>query len=191
MPNGQPNLSPSNSRKALLVIDMQEGFFADASEPVYREKELVDNINQLTESFRSQHLPVIFIRHTEENGEELQEGTKAWKVYHKLRQKRDDYYLNKETPDSFYRTELASILQENKIDTLYITGLQTDYCIDTTCRSAFAKNYHTILVNDAHSTYDNRFMKAEEIIEYHHKIIGRWFASLQSTNEIIAIRKHE
>ena len=70
---------------------------------------------------------------------------------------------------------------------LEITGLQTDYCIDTTCRSAFAKKYNTILVHDAHSTYDNDFMKAEEIIRYHHKIIGRWFAKLQSTEEILAI----
>lgn len=186
MPNGHVNFSPSNPREALLIIDMQEGFFADANEPVYREKELVNNVNQLIDSFRNRNRPIIFIRHTEDDGEELKEGSRAWKVYHKLRHKRDDYFVNKETPDSFYRTELASILQENKIDTLYITGLQTDYCIDTTCRSAFAKNYHTILVHDGHSTYDNDSMKAEAIIQYHHKIIGRWFAALQSTTEIVA-----
>ena len=180
--------SPSNHREALLVIDMQEGFFADANEPVYREKELIENVNQLLDSFRNKYRPVIFIRHTENDGEELKEGSEAWNVYHKLTQKHDDYFLDKKTPDSFYRTELASVLQENRIDTLYITGLQTDYCIDTTCRSAFAKNYNTILVKDAHSTCDNAFMKAEEIIRYHHKIIGRWFARLQSTEEIISLR---
>jgi len=185
MPNSsQFSHAPSKPREALLVIDMQEGFFSHPGEPVYRSTELVDNVNALIGEFRKRNCPVIFIRHTEEAGEELEEGSKAWKVYHKLKQKRDDYYLDKETPDSFYRTTLASILQENKIDTLYITGLQTDYCIDTTCRSAFAKNYHTILVQDAHSTYNNAFMKAAEIIEYHQKIIGRWFAALQSTKEI-------
>lgn len=188
MSNSYSSYSPSNHRGALLVIDMQEGFFTDQNEPVYRQKELIENINQLTDHFRNKYRPIIFIRHTEKPGEELVEGSEAWNVCHQLTQKDDDYFLDKRTPDSFYHTELTSILQENRIDTLYITGLQTEYCIDTTCRSAFAKNYHTILVHDAHSTYDNDFMKAEEIIRYHQKIIGRWFAALQSTVEIVAGR---
>lgn len=71
------------------------------------------------------------------------------------------------------------------MSSIVITGLQTDYCIDTTCRSAFGKKITTVLVSDAHSTYDNSTMKAIEIVNYHNRIIGRWFATLQQTNEII------
>lgn len=168
--------------QALLIIDVQNGFFSNPEEPVYNENHLINNINRLINSFRKQGKPVIFARHLEED---LVRGTKPWEVYSQVHAKPEDIYIDKTTPDSFLNTDLQQILKDLNIQSLVIAGLQTDYCIDTTCRSAFGKGIPVILASDGHSTYDNSFMKAAKIIEYHNKIIGRWFAQLKTTDKII------
>lgn len=172
----------STMNEALIVIDVQEGFFSIPNYPVYNENKLINNINQLIDSFRKQGKPIIFVRHTDED---LVNGTKPWQVYSKVHSQSDDIYVNKTTPDSFYKTDLLKVLKANNIDSIVIVGLQTDYCIDATCKSAFGKEIPSILASDGHSTYDNSFMTANRIIDYHNKIIGRWFATLKTTNEII------
>ena len=167
---------------ALLIIDVQNGFFSDPEEPVYHENQLIHNINQLIDSFRNKKKPVIFARHLDED---LVKGTKPWEVFTKVHSKPEDIYIDKTTPDSFLNTDLLNVLKSHNIGSVVIAGLQTDYCIDTTCRSAFGKGIPAVLVSDAHSTYDNSFMTADKIIEYHNKIIGRWFAKLKTTDEIM------
>lgn len=170
-------------KQALLIIDVQEGFFFDKNCPIYKEDFLTDNINKLIEKFRKTREPIVFILHTDK--EELIKGNREWQVYAKINSEQSDYFVDKTTPDSFLNTDLMAVLEKNKIDRIIVAGLQTDYCIDTTCRSAYGKNIKTILVSDAHSTYDNSFMDAPEIIAYHNKLIGSWFAILKQTNEII------
>ena len=168
--------------QALVIIDVQEGFFSDPNYPVYNEDELINNINLLIENFRKLDEKIIFIQHIDED---LIKDTKPWEVYSKVHSQSDDIYINKTTPDSFYKTDLLKVLKTNNIDSIVIVGLQTDYCIDATCKSAFGKEIPSILVSDGHSTYDNTFMTADRIIDSHNKIIGRWFATLKTTNEII------
>ena len=175
-------INRENMNEALIVIDVQEGFFSDPNYPVYNENKLISNINLLIDSFRKKGRPIIFVRHIDED---LVKGTVPWEVFSKVHSKPGDIYVDKTTPDSFYKTDLLSVLKANNIDSIVIVGLQTEYCIDTTCKSAFGKNIPVILVSDGHSTYDNSFMKADRIIEYYNKIIGRWFAKLKTTEEII------
>jgi len=178
----KPNKTNEKMNEALIVIDVQEGFFYDPNYPVYNENNLINNNNQLIDSFRKQGKPIIFVRHTDED---LVEGTRLWEVYSRVHATSDDLYVDKTTPDSFFKTELLNVLKTNNIDSIVIVGLQTEYCIDATCKSAFGKGIPTILVSDGHSTYDNSFMKADKIIDYHNKIIGRWFAKLKTTNNIL------
>lgn len=175
-------INEKNMKEALVIIDVQEGFFGDPNYPVYNENKLISNINLLIDNFREKGKQIIFVRHIDED---LVKGTVPWEVFSRVHSKPEDIYIDKTTPDSFYKTDLLNVLKANNIDSIVVVGLQTDYCIDTTCRSAFGKNISTILVSDAHSTYSNSFMNADKIIEYHNKIIGRWFAKLKSAAEII------
>lgn len=168
--------------EALIVIDVQEGFFSDPNYPVNNENNLIDNINQLIDSFRKKGKPIIFVRHIDED---LVKGTRLWRVYSKIHSKSDDLYVDKTTPDSFFKTEFLNVLKMNNINSIVIAGLQTEYCIDATCKSAFGKGIQTVLASDAHSTYNNSFMKADKIIDYHNKIISRWFAKLKTADELL------
>lgn len=174
-----------NAKKALLVIDVQEGFFINEEKEIFKEELLVKNINILINSFREYSYPVIFIRHTEGKGEILELGSNQWKIYSKIETRETDIFIDKKTPDSFLGTNLEQLLYENNIDEIFITGLQTDFCIDTTCRSAFSKKVKTVLVTDSHSTHNNKFMSAKEIIGYHNFLLEKWFVTPQSAKEVV------
>lgn len=166
--------------EALMVIDCQEGLFSDPDYPVFNQQKLFENINMLIRKFKENNQPVIFVRHTDED---LTQGSTEWQISAQINTTPQDIYVNKSTPDSFYETDLLTILNSKNINSIVIVGLQADYCIDATCKSAFGKNIDVTLISDAHSTYDNSFMKADKTIEYHNKIIGRWFGTLRTTQE--------
>jgi len=60
--------------------------------------------------------------------------------------KEEDVMIKKETPDAFHKTTLHQKLKSKGIEKLVIAGLQTEYCIDTTCRRAYSLGYEVVLV---------------------------------------------
>ena len=57
---------------------------------------------------------------------------------------------------------------DSKIDKrLMIIGLQTNYCIDCTIKSAFEKGYEVIIPEGTNSTFDNPYMSAEVTYNYY------------------------
>ncbi|MBS1795249.1 MAG: cysteine hydrolase [Acidobacteria bacterium] len=171
-------------KRALIVIDVQQLFFMDANRPVHNSAALVANLNKLIAKFRENGEPVIFVRHHEPDEGGLNFGSARWQVYSGLDARADDVYVEKTHADSFYRTNLAEVLAGLGVDSVVLAGLQTDYCVDSTCRSAFGRGLRTTLVSDAHSTYDNSFMTAEQTIAYHTKLIGGRFAELRTTGDL-------
>ena len=92
-------------------------------------------------------------------------------------------FQKKETPDAFHKTTLHQKLKSKGIEKLVITGLQTEYCIDTTCRRAYSLGYDVVLVKDAHSTWDSSNLTAEQIIGHHNRVLGGWFVTAKNENE--------
>lgn len=88
--------------------------------------------------------------------------------------------------DSFMETELQDVLDRIGTEQLIICGMQTDFCVDTTTRSAFSRGYrHNIFVKDGHSTWSDQYVSAENIINHHNQIICGRFAEGMTAEEII------
>lgn len=64
-------------KAALLVIDAQNEMFDEAN-PIYKGKELLENLQLLIEKARSSDVPVIFVQY---NDETLVNGTHDWEIY--------------------------------------------------------------------------------------------------------------
>ncbi|PKM69378.1 MAG: cysteine hydrolase [Firmicutes bacterium HGW-Firmicutes-19] len=168
------------SKSALIIIDMQVGILADIDYPIFQSQKLIDNINHLIEKARRKDALIIFIRHTEATGSPLEIHQPGWQITPDLHQQSNDLFIEKYTPDSFYKTSLRDILDQQDVKRLIITGVQSEYCVDTTCRSAFALGYETILIEDGHSTCDSNFLFADQIIKHHNQVLGTWFVTLRT-----------
>lgn len=51
--------------------------------------------------------------------------------------------------DKKSKTELGAILKKNKIDTIYIAGLATDYCVKATALDGLSLGYTVFVIEDA------------------------------------------
>lgn len=76
-------------------------------------------------------------------------------------------------------------MESKNIDTIILTGLQTEYCIDATCKSAFEHEYKIIIPEETNTTFDNEYLSGEKLYEfYNYKIWSNRFARVLSMNEV-------
>ncbi|MBY8314793.1 cysteine hydrolase [Vibrio fluvialis] len=155
--------------KALLIIDVQESLFEPVPKP-YAAKDVIRNINTLSNWAREQGYPVIFIQHEEPEYPQLKYESEGWQLQHDLNTEEGDLFVRKTTPDSFHHTDLRSLLEEQDIDELIICGYASDFCVDTTTRRAAALGYAIKLATDAHTTHDKPHASAE-LIRHHHSFV--------------------
>ena len=173
-----------DNKTALLIIDVQVAMFSYENEKLYNEEEVLNNIVTLLNNARNAGVPVVFIQHTEGDDSEYGRGKATWEIHPRIKPLADEAVVEKTTWDGFYKTNLNDVLQEFGVNKLIIAGMQTEFCLDTTCRRAFSMGYESILVEDAHSTFDSDVLKAKQIIEHHNSIWGGRFVTLKATKDI-------
>ena len=66
-----------------------------------------------------------------------------------LKQCKEDITLIKHRVSAFYGTDLALILQANRIERLIITGVATNIAVELTAREAHDRDFHIVVINDA------------------------------------------
>lgn len=173
-----------SNKTALLIIDVQMDMFSDPDTPVYKGDEMIANIKKLIEKARIVNVPIIYVQHTESDDRPMGKEKPGWEIHPDIAPSKDNSVILKNTPSSFYKTNLQELLSSKGITKLVITGLQTECCIDTTVRHAFCLEYEIILVKDANSTYDIPPLTAPQIIQHHHRIMKNWFAKVLLTDEV-------
>jgi len=156
-----------SAQTAVLVIDVQVGLLRAEPSP-FEAEAVVARINAVTAKARQAGAPVIFIQHDgAPGGEDVVPFTEGWKLHPKLDVRPDELVIRKTTCDAFYGTLLESELRSRGITTLLLMGFATDFCVDSTLRSAASKNFAVIIVADAHTTSDNPVLKADQVRQHH------------------------
>ena len=61
---------------------------------------------------------------------------------------RADIVVEKNKDSGFFETDLDERLRELRVDTVIITGMQTQICVQTTAADAFFRGYHVIVPPD-------------------------------------------
>jgi nicotinamidase-related amidase len=176
-----------HNNAALVIVDVQLGMFDD-SDPVYNGHELLSTIGTLISHARTVGLPIIYIQHDGGDNHPLRPDKPGWPIHPAIAPAPDDLVIRKRHPDSFQETALQHELETRGISHLIIAGIQTEYCIDTTCRRAYSLGYDVTLLQDAHSTWDTRHLKAAQIIAHHNQVLSGWFVTLKTADEILSVR---
>lgn len=150
--------------EALLIIDMQVGSFQTRR---FEADKIIENVNLLSTFFRTKNQPVIFVQHDGTKENFLSYGSDEWRIIPTLIQETNDFYIEKEANDCFYKTELEALLQKLDVQKLYICGCATDFCINATVHGALVRDYTITVIKDGHTTADRPMITAEQIINFH------------------------
>ncbi|MEZ4713213.1 MAG: cysteine hydrolase family protein [Caldilineaceae bacterium] len=171
------------SKQALLIIDVQNCMF-EPTEPVHNADQLLMRLRHLIAQARAAQTPVIYVQHCGPAGAPHEPGAPGWQIHPAIAPQAGELIVQKRMPDSFYETTLKAELNARDIKQLIMVGIQTEYCVDTTCRRAASEGYEVTLVRDAHSTWSKEDLTAEQIIAHHNWVLGDWFAKLVSTADV-------
>lgn len=136
--------------KALIVVDMQWGIFNKATK-VYESDQLIRNINLLIDHFHEFNLPVIFLRFTGEFL--LMKNTKEWALLPEIHFAQGDTVIDKFKSDAFSESQFTDALVDLNVDHIYVTGVISHGCVQSTVYGALNANMNVTLVSDAHSNF--------------------------------------
>jgi nicotinamidase-related amidase len=157
------------TKPALLIIDMCQDFFKEGRLKS-SQKRLCEAVNALSTFFRRSGHPVIWVR--QEFKEDLsdaflsmrKDGTKITiadtegaKLLSNLEIKSSDIEVIKKRYSAFFRTDLDQILEQLKIDSLVLAGVNTHACIRTAAVDGFQRDFEIILADEAIDSYDPQF----------------------------------
>ncbi|HWQ47215.1 MAG TPA: isochorismatase family protein, partial [Longilinea sp.] len=161
-------------KTALLLIDAQVNMF-DPACPAYHADSLLETLKTLLKKARQAHWLVVFVQNNGKEGDPDVHGTPGWEIHPELELLAEDVIIQKYTMDAFHETGLKGILDAQGITRLVAAGLQSEYCVQTTCRKARELGYEVVLVRDGHSTYPDGSHRAEDTIEETNKELEKIF----------------
>lgn len=154
---GQPIQNYGKKNCALLVVDIQEVITGDCSIfPGLQEQSenLIQNINQAIDSFKVHNFPVVYVRSEITNpfinliNSSYAKGSPGAQ-YDKRLKIVSNFEVVKTGKDSFKKTNLDEILTKNKVNELYIVGLDAAECVNTTIEAAQNRRYNVTVIKDA------------------------------------------
>lgn len=172
-------------RTALLVIDVQRGAFDGARcEPIADAQRLVDHCVALVGAAREAAVPIVFIQHCDEAGQAFEEGSPHWELHESLQPLAGDKRVKKHESSAFDGTDLAGLLDGLRAEQLVVCGLQSEFCVFNTSRSALEKGFVLVVAEDGHSTWPSKAETANAISARINQDLQHRGAELRSTADI-------
>jgi nicotinamidase-related amidase len=138
---------------ALLVIDVQNDYWVPPRQP--RER-FVRALQELLGLARGSGMLVVHVQHARagEGKGGFRPGTPGFDIHESVGPLDGEPRVVKRTASSFYETELDGLLRRAGIETVVVSGMQTQKCCDTTTRDAKARGYRCLFAADAVETFD-------------------------------------
>ena len=176
---------------ALIVVDVQRAF----EDPVWGRRNnpaCEDNIAALLGHWRERGWPVVFVRHDSvEPGSTLAPGTPGH-AFKDVVSGEPDLLVTKTVNSSFHgEPSLQAWLDEAGIEQLYLCGITTNHCCETTARVGGNLGYDVRFVLDATHTFDRadpegRVVTADELARVTATNLHGEFATVVSTADVVA-----
>ena len=178
-------LAPTCARRALLVIDMTVGQWSGIS---YRANSTLATVSRLVANKSEPHFDLIIDTHlamgctSPEQGTiceiEWPRGPAATALLPSLSY-RHVTFVAKESYSSFVGSTLDATLRAAGVDTLFITVINTDYCVFATALSAWERAYHVSVVVDGVTSVGGATGHAEGL-----KMLHKFFVDFSDTKRV-------
>lgn len=178
---------------ALVVIDLQMGIVAGATEP-HAPAAVVAQAARLADACRARGAFVVLVRvdvapDRRDALRPIVDAPTPWTqgdrphghadIVPELGPKDGDHVVTKRQWGAFYGTDLDLQLRRRGIDTIILCGISTSIGVESTARSAFEHGYQQIFAEDA--------MAAREAVEHQHALthVFNRMGRVRSTGEIL------
>lgn len=177
---------------ALLIIDIQNDYFAGGALPLVGSAEAAAQAGRLLAHFRAQGWPVVHVRHESLRPDAgyLRPGTPGAAIHPAVAPHAGEPVVLKHHPNSFRATSLLDTLRALPTERLVIAGMMTHMCIDTSVRAASDLGFACTLAHDACATRALRFgaveVAAEQVQAAYLAGLNGLFATVRATDEIVA-----
>ena len=168
-----------------------------------RIEQTVANTRRLLQTFRSAQREIVYTRHgallsdgrdmilrrqrRDQEAIDQTERPALWakgddehNIVEPLAPRPNELVIDKNASSAFNGTGIDQLLRNLNLQTLIITGMATDMCVETTARDAADRGYNVIVVEDATATF----------FPEHHRAalssLARVFTKVWTTDEVIA-----
>lgn len=143
----------------LIIIDIQNDYFAGGTMELVGMPEAAANARLLLDAYRAAGLPVIHIQHlaARPGATFFIPGTPGAEINEIVAPIAPEPVVVKHFPNSFRETELLDLLKSLQATNLTICGAMSHMCVDTTVRVAFDLGFTCTLAADACATRDLTF----------------------------------
>jgi len=144
---------------ALVVIDLQKGIVARPS--AHPIEDIVANSARLAAAFRAHGLPVVLVNaagvpagRTEGPARSREFPPDFAELVPELDEQPSDHLVTKMAWGAFTGTSLHETLQKHGVTQVVVTGVATQFGVESTARSAHEHGYHVVLATDAITSFD-------------------------------------
>ncbi len=173
----------------LIVIDMQKALVDDE---LYNYEGFLKNMAGIVAAARENGVEVLHVRHDAGPGTGFSAGDEGFEFADETAPREGEKTFVKTINSCFGCREFTEYLEAAKDNALMIVGLQTNFCIDATVKSAFERGYDVIVPEGAHSTFDNPYMTGETTCAYYfNEVWPDLFADCVSTDEALAMIREQ
>ena len=152
----------------LLVVDIQKGITDDR---LYAFDSFIENARCLIDTARKNNVKVIYVQHDDGPGTGFSVGDLDFEIADQVAPLENEKIFIKDVNSCFGNKEFTEYLESIGEKELMVIGLQTNFCIDATVKSAFDNGYKIIVPAGANSTFDNEYMDAETTYRYYNEMM--------------------
>ena len=173
----------------LLVIDIQKGI---TDNRLYNFDDFIRETRKVIDAARAKNIEIIYVQHDDGPGTGFSVGDEDYEIADQVAPNEQEKVYVKTINSAFGNEKLAQHLQEQEDKRLMIVGLQTNFCIDATVKSAFERGFKVIIPKGTNSTFDNDYMNGETTYRYYNEMM--WperFAQCVSVEEAILMMERD
>jgi len=203
----EEKVSPGSA--ALIVVDMQNDFcskggvFDRLGYDMSMVKEMIPRLVGLVGEARKVNLPIVFLKSTYNTTPNwylsevwfehkirrqsriysvipaLKEGTWGWEIIDQLNPLPTELVVLKNRYDGFLHTNLDLALRSRGVESVIMTGVSTNVCVETTTREAFLRDYYVVFTKDCTASYERDLHEATL------KNVDKYFGIVVTSEEVM------
>lgn len=147
------------SKKALLIIDLQNDYFPQGKFPLWNTEQTLSNIKTAIKKANEKNMLVILIKHEAEPEKGIapffNQASEGVKIHSEINIAAPSAEIVIKTyADSFEQTHLEETLNKQGIEELVLCGMMTQNCVTHTALSKAAEKYSVSILMDCCTTVD-------------------------------------